>query len=77
MILFISKLKRNASFPTCSKSTPEKKALKLLINNFTTLKFQIGANYQAKSKSLDFGISLPQMLLKLLYGVRGDAFALL
>ena len=33
--------------------------------------------YQAKSKSLDSGISLHPMLLKIYYGVRSDASALL
>ena len=46
------------------------------MNNYINYKFQIEANYQAKSKSLDFEISLPPMLLKILYGVRGDAFPL-
>ena len=48
-----------------------------LAYNFRTQKFQIGANYYAKTKSLDFGISIPPMLLKILYGVRGNGFTLL
>ena len=35
------------------------------------------ANDQAKSNSLDCEISLPPMVLKILYGVRDDRFALL
>ena len=63
----------------CSgKKVMNYQALNLHINNLKiTLRFQIGANYQAKSKSLDSEISLLPMVLKILYGVRADAFSLL
>ena len=62
----------------CSgKKVMNYQALNLHINNLKiTLRFQIGANYQAKSKSLDSEISLLPMVLKILYGVRADAFSL-
>ena len=45
-----------------------------LAYNFRIWNFQAGANYQAKSESLDYGIFLPPILLQILYGVRGNSF---
>ena len=69
--------KSNASFYTGTRSAPGKQAVNLLMNNFRIWNFHTGANYQAKNKSLDCGISLPPILLQILYGFRGNSFALL